>query len=65
MEVHHIETSPLICIAKQWTGFYMIGSSVTPIVQIQLGLRWIKTEASLSIRKTSIKLIKVDLWRHP
>ena len=25
---YHIETSPLICKANQWTGFYMIGSSV-------------------------------------
>ena len=25
---YQIETSPLICSASQWTGFYMIGSSV-------------------------------------
>ena len=25
---YHIETSPLICRANQWTGFYMIGTSV-------------------------------------
>ena len=24
----HIETSPLICFANHWTGFYMIGTSV-------------------------------------
>ena len=24
----HIETSPFICSANKWTGFYMIGSSV-------------------------------------
>ena len=24
----HIKTSPLICISNQWTGFYMIGTSV-------------------------------------
>ena len=24
---YHIETSPLICRANQWTGFYMIGTS--------------------------------------
>ena len=29
MEGHyHIETSPLICSANQWTGFYMITASV-------------------------------------
>ena len=25
---YHIETSPLICSANQWTAFYMIGTSV-------------------------------------
>ena len=25
---HHIETSPLICFANRWSGFYMIGTSV-------------------------------------
>ena len=24
----HIETGPLICSANEWTGFYMIGTSV-------------------------------------
>ena len=26
--LYHIETSPLICFANQWTGFYMIEASV-------------------------------------
>ena len=25
---NHIETNPLICSANQWTGFYMLGTSV-------------------------------------
>ena len=25
---YHIETSPLICCANQWAGFYMITASV-------------------------------------
>ena len=25
---YHIETSPLICSANQWTGFYVITASV-------------------------------------
>ena len=25
---YHIETNPLICRTNQWTGFYMIGTSV-------------------------------------
>ena len=24
---YHVETSPLICLTNQWTGFYMIGTS--------------------------------------
>ena len=27
-DLYHIETSPLICRANQWTGFYMITASV-------------------------------------
>ena len=27
-EVTNVETSPLICRANQWTGFYMIGTSI-------------------------------------
>ena len=26
--MYHIETSPLICRANEWTGFYMKGASV-------------------------------------
>ena len=25
---YHIETSPLICFTNQWTGFYMIRTSI-------------------------------------
>ena len=25
---YHLETSPLICRANQWTGFYMPGTSI-------------------------------------
>ena len=25
---YHIETSPLVCCANQWTGFYMIGTPI-------------------------------------
>ena len=25
---YHIETGPLICNPNQWTGFYMVGTSV-------------------------------------
>ena len=29
---YHKETSPLICRANQWTGFYMIGTSVMKVL---------------------------------
>ena len=32
--LYHIETSLLICRANQWTGFYMIGTSISVIIQI-------------------------------
>ena len=31
--LYHIETSALICRTNQWTGFYMIGTSVTKLVK--------------------------------
>ena len=39
---YHIETSPLIYRANQWTGFYMIGTSVMK------ELNWKKNIKSLS-----------------
>ena len=39
---YHIETSPLICSANQWTGFYMI---------------WISVIKELTLGKTLIELI--------
>ena len=33
---YHIETSPLICSANQWSGFYMIGTSVMKELRITL-----------------------------
>ena len=32
---YHIETNPLICSANQWTGFYMIGTSVMKELKIR------------------------------
>ena len=34
---YHIETSPLICSAYQWAGFYMIGTSFIKELKT---LRW-------------------------
>ena len=48
-----MKTSPLICRANQWTGFYMIRTSVMKglkIVPCHLGLSWeVKFNASLSL----------------
>ena len=33
---YHIDTSPLICSANQWTGFYMIRTSVKKELRGQL-----------------------------
>ena len=32
---HHIETSPLICSPKQWTGFYMIGTFIMNELKVE------------------------------
>ena len=42
---YHIETSPLICSANQWTGFYMLTASVMKVLR-----------ASGSPGKTAVKL---------
>ena len=34
---YHIETSPLTCKANQWTGFYMIGTSVMKELKLKIG----------------------------
>ena len=33
----HIETNPLICSANEWTGFYMIGTSVIKELKLATG----------------------------
>ena len=35
---YHIETSPLICTVNQWTGFYMIGTSIIKKLKAMLKL---------------------------
>ena len=37
--LYHIETSPLTCTADQWTGFYMIGTS------IWISISWLSVKA--------------------
>ena len=38
---YHLETSPLICTANQWTGFYMIGTSIMKDLKLNIGLKWV------------------------
>ena len=34
-----METSPLVCFASQWTGFYMMGTSVMKQLKIAAVLK--------------------------
>ena len=47
---YHIETSPLICGANQWTGFYMITAFVMK---------------GLTLMTMNEKLIMIDLTNFP
>ena len=42
---YHIETSPLICCPNQWTGFYVIGTSVLKKLKL---LRQLKLQFPVS-----------------
>ena len=35
--LYHIEPSPLICSANQWTGLYMITASVLKRLKVKVG----------------------------
>ena len=54
---YHIETSPLISFVNQWTGFYMIGTSVISEL--------IFAFAIFSLLKYFVKLIGKQLWWWP
>ena len=38
---YHIETSPLISGANQWTGFYMTGTSVVKELNLKIKYLWV------------------------
>ena len=47
---YHIETSPLICRANQWTDFYMIGTSVMKeFMLIVFNWIWVYSSESLQL----------------
>ena len=52
---YHIETSPLICSANQWTGFSMIRASVMKELTIKseknFDLRIRKLESIINLKK--------------
>ena len=57
---HHIETSPLICSAYQWTGFYMIGTSVMK----ELKARFLSAKVFGSSRESyQIRTLRQSLHR--
>ena len=49
----HIETSPLICSANQWTGFYMITASVMKGLNAML---WVPVSKTYSKINTYLKV---------
>ena len=49
---YHIETSPLTCKANQWTGFYMIGTSVMKELKLKIG--WLKVQLRAIANETSL-----------
>ena len=53
---YHIETSPLICRANQWTGFYIIGTSV--LKQLIASLKSFLNLCSRELMKQKNSLIK-------
>ena len=45
---YHIETSPLICFANHWTGFYMITASVMKESKMKLNTEYQRCCESLT-----------------
>ena len=43
---YHIETSPLICRANQWIGFYMIAASVMKELKVDFNLNFSRVTSS-------------------
>ena len=45
---YHIETSPLICSANQWAGFYMLETSVMKELRVMsYNITWYKISLKL------------------
>ena len=58
---YHIETSPLLCRANQWTGFSMIGTSVMKEL-IQL-LKWLVMKLAIMVLLILIIFVYRSSWR--
>ena len=54
---YHIETSPLICSAIQWTSFYMITASV--IKELKVIKRYCKCSPLAPVQRLAIKLVQL------
>ena len=57
---YHIETSPLICRANQWTGFCKIGISIIPELRVTLVI--FNTNLTLPTPCISESCIKIDIY---
>ena len=58
---YHIETSPLICIANQWTGFYMIGASVMKELNLSCIQDELNTWGPLKKTQQAITCLKLTI----
>ena len=54
---YHVETSPLICSAIQWTSFYMITASV--MKELKVIKRYCKYSPLAPVERLAIKLVQV------
>ena len=58
----HVETSPLSCSANQWTGFYMIGTSIMTELSIYLEkLQYLPKRAAIFHRQELAFLFQVQV----
>ena len=62
---YHIETSPLICSANQWTGFYMISTSVMKGLKISQNASKIFALQCFFIDCLKYKTVNKQLADHP
>ena len=65
---YHTETSPVICFANQWTGFYVIGTTVMKALKTKIiAMAFSSSELLKRVRETGFSLTlycKITLSNH-